>query len=135
MSHNIISNVIETHLSTMTGSIGTAFENVKFSPVPGVPYQAIDLLFATPENPTFGDQFHRVRGIANIQLRYPINSGRADALAYGELIKARFFRGLTLSDSGINVIIESTPELAKAGSDGDRYLINIRIRFFVNLEG
>jgi hypothetical protein len=135
MSQSAISNALETRLAAIASPIATAWENVNFTPTAGVPYQSVDVLFAEPENPTFGNAFNRQRGLLQVSLRYPANTGRQAALTRAEAIKNWFPRGLSLAASGITTTIERTPEIAKGGADDDRYIINVRIRFFANLEG
>lgn len=135
MSQSAISNALETRLAAMVPAIATAWENVEFQPVGGVEYQKVDILFAQPENPTFGANFNRQRGYMNVQLRYPLNTGRNNALAQAEAIKNWFPRGLSLQDGGVTSIVEMTPEISKGGNVEDRYVINVKIRFFANLEG
>lgn len=135
MSQTAISNALETKLNAMTPAVATAWENVEFTPTGGVEYQKVDILFAEPENPTFGNGFNRQRGFMQVQLRYPLNTGRKDALARAEAVKNWFPRGLSLLDSGVTTIVEKTPEISKGGIVDDRYVVNVRIRFFANLEG
>jgi len=134
MSQTAISNALEVRLNAIASPLATAWENVEFSPVGGVEYQKVDILFAEPENPTFGSGFNRQRGFMQVQLRFPLNTGRQAALARAEAIKNWFPRGLSLTDSGVTTVIEKTPEIAKGGNVEDRYVINVKIRFFANLE-
>lgn len=135
MSQAAISNALETRLSAIASPLATAWENVEFTPVGGVEYQKVDILFSEPENPVFSNTFNRQRGFMQVQLRYPLNTGRQAALARAEAIKNWFPRGLSLSDSGVTAIVEKTPEISKGGVVDDRYVVNVRIRFFANLEG
>ena len=133
MSQTAISNALETRLAAMVPAIATAWENVNFTPDGGVEYQQVDIMFAEPENPTFGSLFNRQRGFMQVSLRYPLNTGRNAALARAEAVKNWFTRGLSLVDSGVTTIVEKTPEISKAGVVDDRYCVNVRIRFFANL--
>lgn len=135
MSQTAISNALETRLNAIAAPLATAWENVEFAPTGGVEYQKVDILFVEPENPTFGASFNRQRGFMQVQLRYPLNTGRKDALARAEAVKNWFPRGLSLLDSGVTTIVEKTPEISKGGVIDDRYVVNVRIRFFANLEG
>jgi hypothetical protein len=135
MSQSAISNALEAKLNAMAPAISTAWENVEFTPVGDVEYQSVDILFAEPENPVFSNSFNRQRGFMQVQLRYPLNTGRNAALARAEAVKNWFPRGLSLLDSGVTTIVEKTPEISKGGIVGDRYVVNVRIRFFANLEG
>lgn len=135
MSQIAITKALELRLDAMTPAIQTAWENVEFTPSGGVEYQVVTTLFAEPENPVFGNTFNRQKGFLQVQLRYPLNTGSNAALTRAEAIKNWFPRGLSLANSGVTTIIEKTPEVSKAGVDGDRYVVNVRIRFFANLEG
>ena len=56
----------ENELDTVSTNFPTAYENVLFNPKVGTPYQACFLLLAEPENPTFGDDHHRLMGIFQV---------------------------------------------------------------------
>lgn len=129
-----ILTALETRLDAIAPAIATAWENVSYIPVQDVPYQRVKHIPAEPENPTLsGEGFVRLRGIMNVCLFYPQAGGPADALARAELIRAQFKRGLSLSNGGVVVTIDRTPEIAPAQNDEDRYVLPVNVRYFANV--
>ncbi len=128
-----VRRALENALSSITPSIPTAWENMDFTPVGGVPYQDVYLLPAEPENPTFGGSSYRERGIYQVNLKYPLGTGPAAAAARAELIQATFARGNTFEKSGVTVQIEKTPEVLPYYNEQDRYVLPVRIRYFANV--
>ena len=134
MSVNLsIAKALEVRLSELDPDIATDWENTNFTPVTGTPYQAANVLFAEPENPTFGDDFYRQRGYLQVQLRYPSNTGKAAAFQRAGLLQSWFKRGLSLEADGITTIVEKTPEVTNGQNDGDRYVVIVRVRFYANI--
>lgn len=133
MSLAAIRAALETRLDSISPRLDTAWENTKFEFVSGVPFQRVTLLPAEPENPTFGDDFHREVGLLSVLLFYPVLKGAASAQARAELVKTTFYRGLSLVSNGVTVIIERTPEIVPAATDGDLYAVAVRIRYFANI--
>lgn len=116
----------------------TAWENVAFQTTAGVPYQEPYLLIARPDNPTFGAPFHREKGIFQINLFYPQQIGTGAISLRAELIRSTFSRGSTFSNSGIDVIIDSTPEIATAlttsgTQNDDRWMLPVKISWYSNI--
>jgi len=135
MSNLNISAALEVRLAALTPAILTSWENVNFNPVADIPYQVATVLFAEPENPTMGDDFYRQRGYIQVSLRYPQNTGKAAAFARAELLRSWFKRGLSIEAGGVITVIEKTPEVGSGTNEGDRYILNVRIRFFANIQG
>jgi hypothetical protein len=133
MSQVLIRKALEKHLATMSPSLSTANENVNFIPVTGTPYQRINLLPATPDNPTIGGNHYLELGIFQITLCYPMNAGANAAQARAELIKAHFPRVLSLTESTLTLTITRTPAIATAFIDGDRYCIPVSIQYHANI--
>lgn len=123
-----IRKALETQLATITPAIQTAWENVAFTPVPGTPYQSVNLLLAQPANPEMGPMYID-QGFMQVSLFYPKDNGPADAQARAELIRAAFPIGASYVASGTVVNIIATPEVAPARIDDDRYLVPVRVRF------
>lgn len=116
----------------------TAWENMSFQTTAGVPFQEPYLLVARPDNPTFGSPFHRERGIFQINLLYPQQIGTGAVSLRAELIRSTFSRGSTFSNSGIDVIIDSTPEIATAlmtsgAQNDDRWMLPVKISWYSNI--
>ena len=124
---------LESKLSAMTPSLSTAWENVPFTPVTGVPYAAAYLMPATPANPTMGDGYYREQGIFQVTLMYPLQAGPKTAADRAELIRAAFKRGTTLTKSTVSVIIERTPEIGQGRVDGDRWALPVKIRWYAGI--
>jgi hypothetical protein len=133
MSNKAIKAAFETKLSSLQPPLPTAFENTNYKPVDGQPYQECWLLFAAPENPTFGDNFYRQRGYMQVDLRYPTNQGGGPAGDRAEFIRDSFPRGLSLIAAGVTSVVENTPEISNGVVEGDRYVIRVRVRFYANV--
>ncbi len=134
MSQVKIRIALEKALDAITPKLPTAFDNVTFSPPAATsPFQQATVLFAEPDNPSFGDSFHREKGIFQITLLYPLKKGTADATARAELLRSIFKRGTTLVEAGVYVTIERTPEISSGKPDGDRWAVPVKIRFFSNI--
>lgn len=135
MSQAKIKAALELHLKSLPGNVETAFENVTFEPDSKKPYQVANVLFAQPENPSFGDGFYRERGFMQVSVRYPVGEGAGPALKRAELIRAAFGRGLSLEREGVTTHIDRTPEIGSGSTEGNRYILNVRIRFYANIFG
>ena len=132
MSIILVRAALQSKLDGMSPSLQTAWENFKYDPVDGTPYQAAYLL-SSPENPTIGDGYYRLIGIFQINLYYPLLEGTATAEARAELISTTFKRGTSMASGGITTRIEKTPEIMPGRADGDRWMIPIKIRFFAGV--
>ncbi|MBI5940659.1 MAG: hypothetical protein HY859_09555 [Caulobacterales bacterium] len=129
MSIVAIRAALETHLAVITPAIATAWENDEFTPPePTVPYQAVHLMLARPDNSEIGP--HAVqRGFLQVSLRFPIKAGSGDAAARAELVKATFPRPTTCSALGVDVLIDKTPEVLPAFVDDGRFVVTVRVPF------
>lgn len=107
----------------------TAWDNVHFKPVPGLPYQKVNVMFATPENPTMGGNHHREIGFLQVALMYPIGFGTLEVETRAELIQRTFKRGSVFSKDDINVNILKTPEIMNGMPVDEYYAVPIRIYF------
>lgn len=132
MSVVAIRAALETALNGMTPALPTAWENAAFSPVAGMPYQAVHILFAEPDNIEFGSA-HRELGYMQVTLRYPLQTGTAEIAARAELLRNTFYRGATFTSGSVKVVIDRTPEVGSGYVDGDRFVIPVTIRFFANI--
>lgn len=134
MSNIAIRAALETAVKALPDNLPTAWQNVAFA-IPDAPYQRVDVLFATPENPTLGDGFYRQRGFMQISLRYPVNEGSGDSAERGEMLRRAFRRGLSLEANGVTTIIDRTPHVPEGVVDGDRFVVNVRITFYADIMG
>lgn len=133
MSNVAIRAALESALNGMSPSLSTAWENVNFTPTPGTAYQKANLLFAEPNNPEMGNNLKQELGIFQVTLMYPQNQGTALANARAELIRTTFHRAASFTSGGVTVTVEQTPQVAPGFSDGDRWAVPVKIRFFANI--
>ncbi len=129
MSIAKIRAALESRLSALSPPIATAFENMAFSPVPGMPFQRVNLLPARPENEVLGSGYFREVGIFQVTLCFPMNGGPAACQARAELLRSHFKRGTKVTNGGITTIVTTTPALSAGYVDGDRYCIPLSIRY------
>lgn len=132
MSLTAIRAALETRLDTISPSIASAYENAKYTPVSGTPYQQVHLLLATPDNPVMGTGF-REQGFMQVTLLYPLLKGPGDAQARADLIRTTFPKGLSLTNSGVVVNIDKTPVIGNGTVDGDRWRVPVKIPFHSNM--
>jgi hypothetical protein len=126
MSDTKIRQCFEARLALMP-ALSTAYENVAFTPVTGTPYQKVNLLPAQPDNASLGDSYYREQGLFQVTLCYPNSGGAALAEARAELVVQHFKRGTYMTKDGQTVQVISTPAIAPAYKDADRYCIPISI--------
>lgn len=129
MSEAKVRAAIELAISAMTPALDTSFENAKYAPITGTPYQRVEWPDFMTENPTMGDGFYRIRSYFQITLCYPLQNGTADATARGMLIKALFKRGASFTNGGVTTIIEMTPIIGAGSIDGDRWSVPVKVRY------
>lgn len=132
----IIHKVTEAAIaSTAGGSAGVckpnliAWDNTSFKPVPGVPYQKVNILFAEPENPTMGKDHYREIGFMQVSLFYPTLLGTKDITTRAELIRATFPRGASFTNDGVTVKVLRTPMVMSGMPIDESYALPIRISF------
>jgi Bacteriophage related domain of unknown function len=126
---------LETALAAVNPAISIAYENTAFVPAIGVPYCKLFLLMAPPDNPTMGDGYHLERGIFQITLMYPLQSGSLDAATQAEVLKATFKRGSSLSNGGVTVKVLSSPATGSAQIDGERFALPIKVSWSAEIFG
>jgi len=124
---------LESELNTIIPALATAWENVPYTPVIGTPYQSVYLLPAMPDNPTMGTEFYRERGIFQVSLFYPIQTGPAAAATRAQLIRTTFKRGISMTSNGVTVRIDRTPEIGQGRLDGDRWHVPVKISWFAGI--
>lgn len=103
----------------------TAYENVAFDPVAGVPYERINIVPATPRAAALSGASKIRRGFMQVTLCWPINVGTGGASARVDAIEAGFPNNTTIS----GVKIMSPADVTLLGVDGDRDVTVVRIRF------
>jgi len=112
----------------------TAWENIPFTPPSAtVPYQVVWFPDFMIENPTMGDDFHRIRSYIQIDLMYPLLAGTSAIETRAGLIQSTFYRGSSFTNGGITVRVESTPSISGGIVDGDRYKKIVKIRYWADV--
>jgi len=132
MSESAIRAALETRLALLSPAMATAHENAAYTPVAGTPFQRCYLLRAQPENPVFGS-FHRLTGVFQVSLFYPPNAGAGAAEARAKLLAEHFPRGLSLTASGVTLMIDREPYIMSGQQDIDRWHVPVRINYFSNI--
>ena len=99
---------LETRLSTYQ-SDNVAWENVDFVPETGTPFLRSSFLSAAPARASLGPSgVDRHRGVYQIEVAQPRDSGTGAAMAKVDAIIAHFPRGLNLQSGGVDLQVERT---------------------------
>lgn len=133
MSIRSLRAALEVALNSISPALVTAFENVPFTPTQGTPYQRVNLLRATPENPAIGSGMHRDIGVMQVTLCYPMGPGPQAAETRAEAIRTAFARGASLTSGAVTVHITTTPTIGPAYVEADRYCVPVSIRYHANV--
>jgi hypothetical protein len=121
--------------STASGTGGVltpkliAWEGVAFEPVAGVPYQKVNVLYATPINSTLGTSHYREHGYLQVSLYYPTNMGTVDVVTRAELIRSTFPRGASFSNGGVVVNIDKTPAILPGLVESETFAMAVMIPY------
>lgn len=140
MSELAVVKALEVALNAIAPSLPTAWANANFVVPTGaggspLPYQQAWFMPARPENPSMGDEHYRQRGYLQISLRYPLNEGAGPARERARVLRAYFRRGLSLTADGVTTTVEETPEIGSGSNEGDRFVINVFVRFYADIFG
>lgn len=129
-----ISKALETELERASPGVAIAWPNSNFAP-PKEFYQEAFMLLARPENPTMGDGHYRQRGYLQVKLKFPSNIGAGAARARAFELREHFHRGLSMTADGVTTTVEETPEIGSGSTEGDRYVLNVFVRFWADIFG
>lgn len=110
----------------------TQWENDLFKPTDGVAYQKVNFVIAEPQNPEMAGTFYIEQGFMQVMLFYPVGTGEGAADIRAQALRDYFKNGLPFTADGINVTINRTPYIAQGATDGNRYAVPVKIRFFAN---
>lgn len=113
MSRLTIRRLLEQRFIEQLGDLPTSWENMPFSPPQGSPWQAVDVIIASTQQPTLGDDHYRVVGFLQVLLAYPTNTGVEAAMLRAEAVSEAFPRGMVLTSGGVSVLIDSTAEITR----------------------
>lgn len=111
----------------------TAWPNVSFSPVPGVPFQKINVVFAKPDEPTAGSDFYREIGFLQATLYYPLLQGDGPAMSRAELIRKAFPKGSSVTKDDIVVQFDSVAQIFEGVPSDENYIVIVRVPFYANI--
>lgn len=128
-----ITKAFHARLATVSPSISTAYEAVSFTPIEGVPYQRVQLVPRTPENPTLGDTYYREVGEFQIFLCYPLNQGTFNILQQAQLTRDVFKRGVALVYGSTTLTIMRTPNIGSPGVAGTRLVLPLIVKYKVDV--
>jgi hypothetical protein len=128
MSQQNIRRALEKRLAALD-TFDTQYENVTFSPRPGVPYQRVNLLPANVDNTTVGNGYFRDQGIFQIMLCYPSNGGTAGVEARIEQLRNHFKRATALVEGGQSITVFRTPSVAVGFVEQDRFCVAVSVPY------
>ncbi len=126
---------------TIAGSGGsvlanlTSWPNASFQCPVGVPYQEVDILVATPYEPTQGGGYRKEQGILQVTLNYPRGVGDGAMTVRSDLIRSYFPKGATFAYGGVTVGIPKAARLGTAFGTADSYCIPIKITYDADIFG
>jgi hypothetical protein len=127
----LIRAALEQQLATVVPAIDTVFENTQFSPVLGMPYQAVFHLLAQPDAPTI-DSAHRQQGYMQVSLFYPLAEGVGAALERATLIANAFRKGAELIQGTTKVTINNTTSIGTGSRIDDTWFVPVRVFWHSN---
>lgn len=116
MSIAIIQSALEKRLLTLTPNLPTAWENVTFTP-PSSMWQRVNHLINVPRELALERTLRMDRGIFQVTVHAPINTGRLAAMQRAELIRDHFAPVLMLTEGAVRVDIVDTPRIASPMPD------------------
>lgn len=122
-----IQAALEKKLATLTPKLATAYENTAFSPVTGTPYQRVNLLVNRPVDHAFTLDVTEERGIFQVTLMYPPGTGRGEAQARAEAIRALFKPPQILAEGGVKITLTSTVQIGSGAPSGERWMVPLSI--------
>lgn len=133
MSVVAVRAALEIALNAITPALPTAWENAAFVPPANtLPYQAVFVLFGTPDNSEWG-RGHREIGYMQVTLKYPLQAGSAAAMARAMLIRTTFAKSTSFTNAGVVTTVHKTPAIGNGVPDGDRWSLPVKIPFYANL--
>lgn len=126
---------LEVRLNSLSPAISTAWENTKFEPVNGTPYQRVNLLYANPDNLVLGCDRRTETGIMQITLCYPLNLGATQIEDRANALISHFARGTVMTNSGQSVQVTRTPSKRVLGNDGAVFKMAVSIYYRADVIG
>lgn len=124
---------IERKLNTLTPSLPTAYENVKFNP-PSTTYLRLQYSVQRPDDPVFNKFYYREQLEAQIFVCDQLNIGSSNATSIAESIRKLFDKGTHLVEDGYSIQVLRTPQIAGSATTQDRFVIPVLISFVIEVE-
>lgn len=131
MSQILIRAALEARLKAAAPTFPTGWDNTPLKPVPAEPYQIVNLLFATPDNPELSGGYREL-GYMQVALMYPLKDGSGPAAVKAKAIRDLFPYALTITNGAVKVTINRTPAILTGTVDGDRWRVPVRIDWHSN---
>jgi hypothetical protein len=126
-----IRRIFETKLNAFNApKIDIQFENKRYKDITNVPYCMAFLLMADPENPEMRATVTVLRGIFQINLRYPSGDGAGDIDAHAQALADYFKPVQNISINQTTVVVNKTASVGNGMLDGDRYQIPVKVPFY-----
>lgn len=106
---------IEARVKTWAAanSLHVAWQGVGFKPTVGTTYIRLALIPGETGNPIMGTGHRRLTGVAQIDVVAPDGVGMGPAEALAESLCAEFKRGVTLTNGGLQIIMDTSPTIAR----------------------
>ncbi len=123
---------IRRRLATLTPALPTALEGVPFNAPTGM-YQRLQFVINPPTDPTFGNYYHRENIQVQIFVADKLDVGTAGAITRAQVLRDWFYKGLTLTESGVRMHVLRTPQIAGATVAGDRVIVPVLIPLTVEI--
>lgn len=126
MSIAAIQSALEKRLLALTPQLPTAWENVTFTP-PSSMWQRVNHLINVPRDLALERTLRMDRGIFQVTVHAPINTGRLAAMQRAELIRDHFAPVLMLTDGAVRVDIVDTPRIASPMADEPWWAVPVSV--------
>ncbi len=123
---------VRRRLAALTPSLPTAFEGISFIPPTGM-YQRLQFVINPPTDPTLGAYYHRENIQVQIFVADKLDVGTAGAIARAQVLRDWFYKGLTLTESGVRMHVLRTPQIAGAAVTNDRIIVPVLIPLTVEV--
>lgn len=121
-----IRRAVEKRLASISPSLPTAYEAVKFTP-PDTMYQVVNLLPRKPVDPVYNTGYHREDVQLQVFVIDKVGDGVLNAVQRAELIRDTFAKGTLIVEGSTNIFVLSTPAIAGNTIASDRLVVPILI--------
>ncbi|GAD20959.1 DUF4128 domain-containing protein [Acidovorax sp. MR-S7] len=126
MSIAAIQSALEKRLLALSPQLPTAWENVTFTP-PSSMWQRVNHLINAPRDLALERTLRLDRGIFQVTVHAPINTGRLAAMQRAELIRDHFAPVLMLTEGAVRVDIVDTPRIASPMADEPWWAVPVSV--------